>query len=75
MKKHIKSFIILAATAAALTACKGGVSGEKQDSTMLDRETMDSSAALNHKAGTMAADSNSAARQDSSGLDSTGGKP
>jgi hypothetical protein len=71
MKNSLKTGIALLALASTLGACKGGFSGEKQDSTMLDKETMDSSAALNSKAGTMAADSNSAGDQDTAKRDTT----
>ncbi|WP_460679933.1 hypothetical protein [Mucilaginibacter koreensis] len=71
MKNGFKAAIVMLATVSILSACKGGVSGEKQDSTMLDRDRMDSTSALNHKAGTMAADSNAAARLDSNATDTT----
>lgn len=71
MKNKLKTGIALLALASTLGACKGGFSGEKQDSTMIDKETMDSSAALNNKAGTMAADSNSAGSQDTAKRDTT----
>jgi len=71
MKNKLKTGIALLALASTLGACKGGFSGEKQDSTMIDKETMDSSAALNNKAGTMAADSNSAGGQDTAKRDTT----
>jgi hypothetical protein len=71
MKKGLKTALLMLAAVSILSACKGGVSGDKQDSTMLDRNRMDSTSALNHKAGTMAADSNSAALQDSNATDTT----
>ena len=71
MKNTLKIGIALLALTSMLGACKGGFSGEKQDSTMRNKESMDSSAALNSKAGTMAADSNSAGHQDSSKRDTT----
>lgn len=67
MKNKGKLFFLFACLAGTLAACKGGVSGEGQDSTMLDRNRMDSISALESKRGVMTADSNSAekARQDS----------
>jgi hypothetical protein len=72
MKTKGKLFILLAGLAGTLAACKGGVSGEGQDSTMRDRNRMDSISALESKRGVMAADSNSAekAKQDSVNADS-----
>jgi len=71
MKNTLKTGIVLLALASTLGACKGGFSGEKQDSTMRNKESMDSSAALNSKAGTMAADSNSAGDQDTAKRDTS----
>jgi hypothetical protein len=67
MKNKGKLFILFASLVGTMASCKGGVSGEGQDSTMLDRNRMDSISALESKRGVMAADSNSAekARQDS----------
>ncbi len=72
MKNTAKLFILLVGLSSTLYACKGGVSGEGQDSTMRDRERMDSTAALESQRGVMAADSNSAekAGQDSLNADS-----
>jgi len=69
MKNALKTGIAILALASTLGACKGGFSGEKQDSTMVDKATMDSSAALNNKAGTMSADSNSKVKQDTDSRD------
>jgi len=71
MKNTLKTGIAILALASTLGACKGGFSGEKQDSTMRNKESMDSSAALNSKAGTMAADSNSAGGQDTAKRDTS----
>ncbi len=73
MKNTAKLLILSASLAGTLAACKGGVSGEGQDSTMRDRDRMDSISALESQRGVMAADSNSAekARQDSLNADST----
>lgn len=73
MKNKVKLFILSAGRAGTLAACKGGVSGEGQDSTMRDRDRIDSIAALESQRGVMAVDSNSAekARQDSLNADST----
>ncbi|WP_342647479.1 hypothetical protein [Mucilaginibacter sp. CSA2-8R] len=72
MKNTVKLFILTAGLAGTLAACKGGVSGEGQDSTMRDRNRMDSISALESQRGVMAADSNSAekAKQDSLNADS-----
>jgi len=71
MKNGIKAGLLLFTLATALSACKGGVSGEKMDSTMIDRHARDSTSALNSKAGTMAHDSSSASKTDSAKKDST----
>ncbi|WP_345950754.1 hypothetical protein ABDD95_04720 [Mucilaginibacter sp. PAMB04274] len=71
MKSTIKTGLFVLALTSMLAACKGGFSGDKQDSTMLDRERNDSIARLNSETGKMAADSNSAAKQDTNGLDSS----
>jgi hypothetical protein len=63
MKKGFKAGIILFALAGALSACKGGVNGQKMDSTMVDRHARDSTSAQDAKAGEMAHDSSSAAHQ------------
>ena len=70
MKNTLKATAALLALAASMAACKGGVSGEKTDSTMVNKQVMDSTATMNSKAGTMAADSNSAAKRDSNSTDS-----
>lgn len=72
MKNKAIIFILFAGLAGTLAACKGGVSGEGQDSTMRDRNRMDSISALESERGVMAADSNSAekAKQDSLSADS-----
>ncbi len=73
MKNTVKLIILSAGLAGTMAACKGGASGEGQDSTMRDRDRMDSISALERQRGVMAADSNSAekARQDSLNADST----
>lgn len=64
MKNGAKAIIAILALATSLSACKGGVSGEKQDSTMLNKQAMDSSAKVENKAGEMTRDTNTAAQQD-----------
>jgi len=72
MKSKAKLLLLSIGLAGSLAACKGGVSGEGQDSTMRDRDRMDSISALESQRGVMAADSNSAekAKQDSVNADS-----
>ncbi len=66
MKIFIKPAIIIFAASCCLAACKGGVSGEKEDSTMVNKQVMDSTASQNKKAGTMAADSGAGPKADTS---------
>lgn len=62
MKNIFKTMVLLFGMAGALSACKGGVSGEKMDSTMRDTQSMDSSAKTEKKAGEMTQDTNSSNR-------------
>lgn len=53
MKNNAKFITLAFFTAGFLTACQGGFSGDKQDSTMVDKHAMDSTANQNTKAGTL----------------------
>lgn len=66
MKNILKTGLAALSLVCMLSACKGGVSGDKQDSTMVDSQAIDSTATKNTQAGTMSADTNGSPKRDSS---------
>jgi len=66
MKTKSKLYILAIAASMSLFACKGGFSGDKQDSTMLNRKSMDSTAKQNQKAGTQPNPKDSVPKDDTS---------
>ena len=66
MKTRAKLYILALTATMSLFACKGGFTGEKQDSTMLNRHSMDSTAKQNAKAGTQPNPKDSVPKDDTS---------
>jgi hypothetical protein len=71
MKTKSKIYTLAAIISLGFAACKGGVTAEKQDSTMLNRHAMDSTAKQNQKAGTQSNPKDSVPKDDTSAGTST----